>query len=902
MLERIDGGSAPAPQTQDYHPETDTQASAPVKQQGGQLQTTYTVQRGDSLGEVAARYQTSTQAILKANPQIHNADLINPGDQVDIPLRDGQRLPGQYTVHSGDSLSSIAASQHTTTSALVAANGIHNPDLVYPGHVLWIPGAGAQVSSPAAASPGGTSPAPRTTQDPAELQAKAAIAQVQAQNQGQADPAKALQALNSVYAKAAPDAQQKILADPYAQQLVHNAAAWANQPLQQPLSNGEFPQAQSAQALQRLDTLTKGLDPALAAQTVNAALPGYNSFAHNFQQQYGGQYLGYNGATSLMNVLDRVGTSADGNAAVQGFAKLDGFNDNAMRNAVASGDSPAYLVALASQPGIDQPRVMQVATDGVRQYAQSVQGDVSAYAGKMQELSWLVKNEGGTMTQQQLSQAIANYTKTKDGGAWQKQTDAAQAKVAADGAMLIKQLTALQNLPPSLSGQQGAVDSVAKDLVNDPQASAAMQIALNQQPTLVSGSSGEATFKFFAGVVKLGDGGRKLAQEALTAYVKSTWLPQIANADPKNLPALKQQFEDLKANSNIYKILGISQKDFGRVIDSVESALPAEGDTAEQAAAKMSQLNKSLDEFEGPKGIKVFDKSTFAGQFVRFLGVAAAGVSTINSLQKAWSDPTVKNDLSAIVSAAGLGQKGLELGVGLDAIDSKSLLGQIGGGWKLAGRFGVGEFLGAISSGLDVYNAVDSFTKGDPTAGGLYLASAGGTALAIFGADWWSGPVGVGIALAAGVGLLLHGSSPTQYDSKAMADFLHAGGVDPQVAKALVGQSGDGYSPIALLQRYAQVKGLNLSNPADQQKFSQWLDSLTPAQLSTLHDALNRAQDEFGGKTGKFNNTGGNDWEVGYYGDSGYRSGNATADSAYLLDNLLWYMHAPQLVPSNNVP
>ena len=63
MLERIDGGSAPAPQTQDYHPETDTQASAPVKQQGGQLQTTYTVQRGDSLGEVAARYQTSTQAI-----------------------------------------------------------------------------------------------------------------------------------------------------------------------------------------------------------------------------------------------------------------------------------------------------------------------------------------------------------------------------------------------------------------------------------------------------------------------------------------------------------------------------------------------------------------------------------------------------------------------------------------------------------------------------------------------------------------------------------------------------------------------------------------------------------------------------------------------------------------------
>jgi hypothetical protein len=41
---------------------------------------------------------------------------------------------------------------------------------------------------------------------------------------------------------------------------------------------------------------------------------------------------------------------------------------------------------------------------------------------------------------------------------------------------------------------------------------------------------------------------------------------------------------------------------------------------------------------------------------------------------------------------------------------------------------------------------------------------------------------------------------------------------------------------------------------------------------------------------------------MGYYGDSGYRNGDASADSAYLLDNLLWHMHAPQLVSSNNVP
>jgi hypothetical protein len=110
-----------------------------------------------------------------------------------------------------------------------------------------------------------------------------------------------------------------------------------------------------------------------------------------------------------------------------------------------------------------------------------------------------------------------------------------------------------------------------------------------------------------------------------------------------------------------------------------------------------------------------------------------------------------------------------------------------------------------------------------------------------------------------------------------MADFLKAGGIDANAAKALVGQSGKGYSPIALLERYAQVKGLNLNKPADQQKFAQWLNKLLPAQLSTLHNALNRAQDELGGNAAKFHNTGGNDWQVGYYGDSGYRNGDASA-------------------------
>jgi N-acetylmuramoyl-L-alanine amidase len=53
---------------------------------------------------------------------------------------------GSVTVQGGQNLTSIAALTHTTVSALAAANGITNPNLVYAGSVLNIP------SSPSAGS------------------------------------------------------------------------------------------------------------------------------------------------------------------------------------------------------------------------------------------------------------------------------------------------------------------------------------------------------------------------------------------------------------------------------------------------------------------------------------------------------------------------------------------------------------------------------------------------------------------------------------------------------------------------------------------------------------------------------------------------------------------------------
>ncbi len=45
-----------------------------------------------------------------------------------------------YTIRSGDTLSAIAARFHTSVGALARANGISNPNLIYAGRTLQIPG------------------------------------------------------------------------------------------------------------------------------------------------------------------------------------------------------------------------------------------------------------------------------------------------------------------------------------------------------------------------------------------------------------------------------------------------------------------------------------------------------------------------------------------------------------------------------------------------------------------------------------------------------------------------------------------------------------------------------------------------------------------------------------------
>lgn len=132
----------------------------------------HVVQPGENMYRIGLRYGVSVDAIAAANG-ISNPALIFVGQQLTIPGTTGGTPPSNpapsnpdpapsnpstgngttYTVQPGDTLSSIAGRFGTTYTAIAAANGISNPNLIYVGQVLSING--------------GSAPAPTTPANPA---------------------------------------------------------------------------------------------------------------------------------------------------------------------------------------------------------------------------------------------------------------------------------------------------------------------------------------------------------------------------------------------------------------------------------------------------------------------------------------------------------------------------------------------------------------------------------------------------------------------------------------------------------------------------------------------------------------------------------------------------------------
>ncbi len=108
-----------------------------VQQQGGVC--THVVQPGEMLSLIAQQYGTTVDWLTNTN-SIADPNVIYVGQVLKVPCMPTQARQARFhVVRRGETLSAIAVRYGTSVEAIVEANGLSNPDMIYVGQRLIIP-------------------------------------------------------------------------------------------------------------------------------------------------------------------------------------------------------------------------------------------------------------------------------------------------------------------------------------------------------------------------------------------------------------------------------------------------------------------------------------------------------------------------------------------------------------------------------------------------------------------------------------------------------------------------------------------------------------------------------------------------------------------------------------------
>ena len=100
----------------------------------------YLIKEGETLEDIASRFNTSVDMILNIN-DIYSREYLRAGEEIIVP-KNQESYFTYYTVNQGDSLYQIARKYNINPSLLALLNGLNMEDYIYPNQRLIIPKSG----------------------------------------------------------------------------------------------------------------------------------------------------------------------------------------------------------------------------------------------------------------------------------------------------------------------------------------------------------------------------------------------------------------------------------------------------------------------------------------------------------------------------------------------------------------------------------------------------------------------------------------------------------------------------------------------------------------------------------------------------------------------------------------
>ncbi|MEE0775543.1 MAG: cell wall hydrolase [Bacillota bacterium] len=105
-----------------------------------EVNTTYTVQNGDTVYKIAQKFNVDQSAIINGNGLSNGGTLIYPGMNLRIDSNAKNNPNGNYAVSNGDTLYCLAQSYGLSVESIMTANGL-TADRIYSGQKIYLEGA-----------------------------------------------------------------------------------------------------------------------------------------------------------------------------------------------------------------------------------------------------------------------------------------------------------------------------------------------------------------------------------------------------------------------------------------------------------------------------------------------------------------------------------------------------------------------------------------------------------------------------------------------------------------------------------------------------------------------------------------------------------------------------------------